>query len=265
MDKDSVEHAVQDVNCIIYLAAIIPPFSEEDPEHARSVNIEETRNLVRVAEKLDSKPKLVYASSVSTFGHTMHLDPPRKADEPLVAMDIYTKTKIECEKIVKESTLPWTILRFTAVPPLTINKNMDSMLFDILLDQRFEFVHTRDVGLACANTIEANTTEKTLLIGGGKTAQMLQKEFISRMMEAMGIGMLPESAFKVAKKPDEYFYTDWVDTEESQRLLKFQTRTYEDYINDLKKQLGAMQYVTKLFRPLARSQILAASPYYKRD
>ncbi len=265
LNKDNVEAAVQDVDCIIHLAAIIPPLSERKPDLARSVNIEGTRNIVTAAEKLDTKPKIVYASSVSTFGPTMHLDPPRKADEPLVATDVYTETKIACEKIVRESTLPWTILRFTAVPPLSVSSDMDPMLFEMPLDQRIEFVHTRDVGLACTNAVEAETVGKILLIGGGKASQMLQREFISRMMEAMGIGMLPDSAFRVATKPEEYFYTDWLDTQESQQLLQFQTRTYDEYIDELGKQLGIKRYIAKLFKSQARKQILALSPYYKGD
>lgn len=265
LDKDGIEAVMQGVNCIIHLAAILPPLSDKKPELARSVNIEGTRNIVNAAEKLEPKPKLVYSSSVSTFGPTMHLDPPRRADDPLVPTDVYTQTKIACEKIIRESTIPWTILRFSAVPPLNIGSGIDPMLFEMPLDQRIEFVHTRDVGLACANAVEADTIGKTLLIGGGKSEQMFEREFLSKMMEAMGIGTLPDSAFKVAKKPEEYYYTDWLDTEESQRLLQFQTRTFDDYINEMKKQLGIKRYAAKLFKSQARKQILAASPYYKGD
>ena len=265
LDKDSVETAVKGVDCIIHLAAILPPLSDKKPDLARSVNIDGTQNIISAAENSETKPKLIYAGSVSTFGPTMHLDPPRKADEALVASDVYTETKIACEKIVRGSTIPWTILRFSAVPPLTISGELDPMLFEMPLDQRIEFVHTRDVGLACANAVDADTVGKTLLIGGGKSAQMLQREFISKMMEAMGIGMLPESAFRVAKKPEEYYYTDWLDTEESQRLLQFQTRTFDDYINEMKKQLGIKRYAAKLFKSQARKQMLSVSPYYKGD
>jgi len=265
LDRDNVQSVVQDMNCIIHLAAIIPPLSEKKPELARSVNIDGTRNIIDTAEQLGTRPKFVFAGSVSSFGPTMDLDPPRRADDPLIATDIYTETKIACERAVRESTLPWTILRFSAVPPLKVGSDIDQMLFEMPLDQRIEFVHTRDVGLACANAVEVDTVGKTLLIGGGRSSQMLQREFISKMMEAMGIGMLPDSAFKVARRPEEYFYTDWLDTEESQRLLQFQTRTYEDYIDEMKKQLGIKRYAAKLFRSQARKRILAASPYYKGD
>jgi len=56
---------------------------------------------------------------------------------------------------------------------------------------------------------------KTLLIGGGKKCQMLQKDFITRVLNEVGIGMLPESAFTGTP-----FYTDWMDTSRSQKILK---------------------------------------------
>ncbi|TFG29719.1 NAD(P)-dependent oxidoreductase [Candidatus Thorarchaeota archaeon] len=265
LDKDLVKSSVHDVDCIIHLAAIIPPLSEDNPELARAVNIEGTHNIITAAEGLDIKPKFIFAGSVSTFGPTMHLDPPRTVGDPLVATDVYTETKIACEKIVKESRLPWTILRFTAAPPMKLKSDIDQMIFEIPLDQRIEFGHSMDVGQACANAVDADTVGKTLLIGGGKSAQMLQREFISKIMESMGIGMLPESAFRVAKKPEEYFYTDWLDTEESQQLLQYQKRTFDDYIEELKAQLGVKRYLAKLFKGQARKRILEISPYYEED
>lgn len=93
---------------------------------------------------------------------------------------------------------------------------------------------------------------------------MLEREFVSKLFEGMGIGMIPDSAFRVATKPEEYFYTDWLDTQDSQQLLQFQSRSFEDYIGEMKSQLGIMKYVTKLFKGLARKRILNASPYYQK-
>ncbi|MGY5873548.1 MAG: NAD(P)-dependent oxidoreductase [Candidatus Thorarchaeota archaeon] len=265
LDLPLVKSIIKDVDCIIHLAGIIPPLSESKPDLAKSVNIEGTKNIIRAAENQEIKPKLIFASSVSIFGSTMHLQPPRTAQDPVNATDVYTGTKIECEKILKESSLPWTILRFAAAPPAELNSDIDSIIFEIPLDQRIEFVHSRDVGIACANAVEAETIGKTLLIGGGKESQMIQREFVSRIFEGMGIGMLPDSAFRVATKPEEYYYTDWLDTEESQRLLQFQTRSFQDYIDEMKSQLGMMKYVAKLFKGQSQKRVLAVSPYYKEE
>lgn len=262
LDASHVKAAVDGVDAIIHLAAIIPPLSESKPALAKSVNIEGTRNSINAAEEMDKKPKLIYASSVSVFGVTMHLHPPRTIHDAVTATDTYTGTKIECEKMLQASALPWTILRFTATPPLEMSTNMDPMAFEIPLDQRIESVHSRDVGQACANAVETDTNGKIFLIGGGPSCQMLEREFLKKIFEGMGIGMLPDSAFKVASKPEEYFYTDWLDTKESQEVLKFQSRSLDEYIEEMKSKLGVMAYLAKIFRGLARWMVLRMSPYY---
>lgn len=264
LNASHVDRICEEIDCVIHLAGIIPPLSELKPELAKSVNVEGTRNILRVIEKRNKTPKFVFASSVSTFGPTMHLQPPRRASEPLNPTDVYTHTKFDCESMIRNSTVPWTILRFAAAPPAELTTDMDPIVFEIPLDQRIEFVHTRDVGKACANAVEAETIGKTLLIGGGPSCQMLEREFVSKLFEGMGIGMIPDSAFRVATKPEEYFYTDWLDTQDSQQLLQFQSRSFEDYIGEMKSQLGIMKYVTKLFKGLARKRILNASPYYQK-
>ncbi|MFX1580883.1 MAG: NAD-dependent epimerase/dehydratase family protein [Promethearchaeota archaeon] len=262
-DTETTQNIVKDIECIIHLAAIIPPQSERNPEFTTAVNVGGTVSLIEAAEALPVKPKFILASSISVFGPTMHLPPPRNADDSLNPTDTYTTTKVKCETALRASALPWTILRLVAVPPLHIGGEMDPMLFEIPLDQRIEFVHTRDVGTAFANAVTTETLNKVLLIGGGKSSQMLQRDFITKMLTAMGVGMLPESAFRVATKPEDWFYTDWVDTTESQHLLHYQNHTYEEYIDDLKHMIGFKRHLARLLRGQAQKRLLAQSPYYK--
>jgi len=62
----------------------------------------------------------------------------------------------------------------------------------------------------------------------------------------------------------EYFATDWMETEESQRLLNYQTRTIDDYVKDIQKSLGIKLLFIKLFRPTIRYFLLKKSPYYRK-
>lgn len=265
-NQESVTTALSGVDASIHLAAIIPPLSEKRPELAKEVNVGGTLNLIRASEAMEPKPKMVFASSVSVFGPTMHLDPPRKASDPVNPTDTYTHTKVECEAAIRDSSIPWTILRFAAAPPLKLGGDeIDPSLFEMPLDQRIEFAHTRDVGLACANAVTAETEGKTLLIGGGERNQMLQRDFIGSLLEGMGVGMLPESAFRQPKNPDDWFYTDWLDTEESQALLQYQTRTFEEFLEEFKKMMGFKRHLAKLFSGQARKRLLKASPYYEEN
>jgi nucleoside-diphosphate-sugar epimerase len=248
--------------CIIHLAGIIPPTSEKFPDLTHRVNVEGTQNIVEAALKMEKRPKFIFTSSISTHGPRMHEPPPRKANEKLNPTDNYTHSKVEAEAVVKKSGLIWTILRLTGAPPLKISLDLDVYLFNMPMDQRVEFVHTRDVGVAIANSVTANTDNKVLLIGGGEKCQMLNREYFTRILEAIGIGMLPESAFKVPKNDMDWYYTDWMDTSEAQELLQFQNLTFEDYLEELKKNLGIMGKFAKLFRSYAQKKLLKSSPYY---
>ncbi|MFW9911161.1 MAG: NAD-dependent epimerase/dehydratase family protein [Candidatus Thorarchaeota archaeon] len=260
LDSKIVTDAIEDIECIIHLAAIIPPMSDQNPDLAFRVNVDGTRNIINAAEGSPKKPKLIIASSVSIFGPTMHLQPPRRASDPVNPTDTYTQTKMKCEAMIRESTIPWTILRLTAVPPLDVNSDI-SVMFEMPLDQRIEFVHTRDVGVAFANAVTAETQGKTLLIGGGKDSQMLQIEFIRRILVASGLDLPPKEAFRTPSKPEEYFYTDWLDTEESQKLLQYQSRTFDEYVEEIKRSLGFKRYLATLFKGQAMKKIVASSPY----
>ncbi|MFW9793602.1 MAG: NAD-dependent epimerase/dehydratase family protein [Candidatus Thorarchaeota archaeon] len=263
--SESVKQAVSGADCIIHLAAIIPPASDVDPEVTREINIGGTRNIITAALEEGSPPKLVYSSSIATYGHSCGDGPPKTASNPQFVTDVYSETKIECEKLVQESGLPWTILRFGVVPSLQeswLDAEIDSTIFEIPLDQRLEFVHTRDVGVAAANAVSTETNSKVLLIGGGEKCRMTYREFLATTLEAMGVGMLPDSAFITPQCEEDYFHTDWMDTEEAQILLDFQKRTLDDYARELRDDLGFKRYLIWLFKPIARRRMLAMSPYY---
>jgi nucleoside-diphosphate-sugar epimerase len=257
---ENVKSVVNDKDVIIHLAFIIPPLSEIKPDLAYSVNVGGTKNILDALKEQSSKARLVFASSVSVYGPATGNNPPRTAEDPVIGTDNYTSHKVECERLVRNSGIEWVITRFGVVPPLAIGSKFDPVLFDIPLDAKIEFVHTRDVGLALANTAGCSTCAgKILLIGGGKRCRMYQKEFISRFLETNGIGMLPEDAF--TSKP---YYTDWMDTEESQRLLHYQEHTFDDYLAEMKKILGFRRHIVKLLSPFIKKSLLSKSPYYKK-
>ncbi len=267
-DGELVLNAMKDVECVIHLAAIIPPASDVDPDLTRSVNIGGTENILEAAQILGSAPKIIYASSIATYGHCTGRGPPKTADDPQIATDLYTETKIQSEQLIRKTNFPWTILRFGVVPPLSLKwfeAAKDPFVFSIPLEQRIEFIHTRDIGLAIANAVSAETDGKTLLLGGGERCRMTYREFISRTFEAIGMRMLPDSAFLQPTCDEEYFHTDWMDTEEAERLLHFQTRAFDDYLKELRAAIGMKKYLVRLGRGLAVRQLLSISPYHRTN
>ncbi|MGV9103275.1 MAG: NAD-dependent epimerase/dehydratase family protein [Promethearchaeia archaeon] len=257
-----VSDALDGTDAIIHLAAIIPPQTDRDPELAEEVNIGGTKNLIDAALESEKQPRFIYASSIATYGHCSGEGPPRTAGDPQIATDAYTAHKIQCEEIVKKSGLPWTIMRFGVVTPLRLSLDLDPILFEIPLDQRIEFVHTKDIGLALAKGVTADTVGKVLLLGGGEDCRMYYRDFLASMLDALGIGMLPDEAFITPETVEDYFHTDWMDSREAQELLGYQTRSFEKFLEDFKDEMGIKRMLVRLFRPLVRRYLLYKSPYY---
>jgi UDP-glucose 4-epimerase len=262
-NPEKVLESTEDVQGIIHLAAVIPPSSENNPETTHAINVGGTRNLIRAAEALDPRPKFIFTSSVSVYGPRMSDPPPRTTDDPVNPTDHYSNHKVECERMLRESGLPWTVLRVAAVSVSKMNGSMDPILFEIPLDQRIEFVHSRDVARACVNSLNEDAVHRVLHVGGGDGSKMLQRDFLNRILKATGFGMFPESAFIVPEKDSDWFYTDYMDTEEAQALLHYQVYTFDDYLDELSKRLGARKAVARLLGPALRLYFCTKSPHFR--
>jgi nucleoside-diphosphate-sugar epimerase len=263
--REDVAAAVRDQEVVVHLAFIIPKMSatgvesEKRPDWAREINIGGTRNLLSVMASLSAPPKILFASSYHVFGRTQHQVPPRTIADPVRPTEHYSRHKVACERMVKRSGLEWSIFRLAATLPLAIQ--LDPGMFDVPLDNRMEFVHTRDVGEAIAKGVSNDEIwGRTLLIGGGSECQYTYREIVETVLGAMGVGMLPEEAFGTTPFP-----TDWMDTSESQRLLDYQKRDLEDYVAEMARVAGIKRHLIRAFRPLARLILLTRSPAYWRS
>lgn len=256
-NADDVAAAVEGQDVVAHMAAIIPIASEINPDFAREVNVGGTTNIINELKKLNPAPKLVFASSTTVFGNTQDRKPPVKVTDPVNPTSNYTRQKVECETLVQESGLTWCIMRFANVASIEFTPN--PMLFYIALDSRMEFIHTRDAGLAVANAVKSDKVwGKILLIGGGSRNQFRYRDYIQRSLDAMGIGQFPEEAFgNLPATPD------WIDTSESQSLLEYQHRTFDDFINDRLDWLGPKTDELMARQAKLRQELLDQSPYYK--
>jgi nucleoside-diphosphate-sugar epimerase len=257
-----VAAAVRGVDLVVHLAFIIPKLSvtglesETAPEVARAVNVGGTRNLLEAIQDQPRPPRLIFSSSLHVYGRTQHQPPPRTVADPVQPIEHYAHHKVECERMVRESGLEWCIFRFGAVLPLAMK--LDKGMFDVPLANRIEYVHTRDIGLAIANGVESDAIwGKTLLLGGGRDCWLYYGDMNRRILTAMGVGELPPAAFGTTP-----FATDWLDTAESQALLHYQTRTLEDYIQEMRAVLGWRRPLIRAFQPFVRRWLIRQSPFW---
>jgi nucleoside-diphosphate-sugar epimerase len=259
---DDVAAAVRGQDAIVHLAFVLPKLSmvgvnsEDRPDFAREVNVGGTLNLLAAAKASPQRPAFIFTSSLHVFGRTHHLPPPRRVSDPVQPVEHYAWHKVTCEEMVKSAGLRWTILRLGASMPIRLI--VDPGVFDVPLDNRIEYVHGRDVALAVANTLQTEAAwDKTWLIGGGPACQLLYRDLAAQVLEAFGVGMLPDWAFRT-----EPFSTDWLDTAESQQVLRFQRHSLQDYVGDVKAALGPKRQAVIALRPLIRRHLLRLSPNY---
>ncbi len=255
-----VERAVEGVDAVIHLAAVIPPVCNEEPKQSRAVNVGGTRNIITACERQRRPPRLLFASSFDVFGHTQTRKPPRTAVDPVSVSDPYTEHKITCESLVRESSLTWCIFRFSDVPVLGL-RSPHPIMFEIGLHNRIEALHAEDAGFAIAQalTVEA-AWGRTLLVGGGPLCQLTYRSYLERLLYAMGIGMLSDHLFC----PRDYL-TDWIDSSEAQNLFGYQRHTFEEIAAEIASYLGWRRLFVPLARPFVRRKIERMSPYNRRE
>lgn len=258
-NRADIIQALEGQEVVVHLAAIIPPHSERNTELSEQVNVQGTYNIIEAIKTMPKPARLVFSSSVSVYGRKFASPPPRRAAESVEPSDNYSRHKILCENMIRESGLEWSILRFPAVPSLSA-MGIDPVMFDIALETRIEFLDPRDAGLALANAVSSKEASgKILLIGGGKDSWLEYCDYVGRTLDAVGIRRLPCEAF--GKEP---FYTDWMDTEESERILKYQRYSFDDYLCEMRAKLGLKRFLIPVFRPIIRRYMLRLSPYLPR-
>ncbi|TFG22521.1 MAG: NAD(P)-dependent oxidoreductase [Promethearchaeota archaeon] len=260
--REDVQNAVKNQDIIIHLAAIIPPLADSLPELAEEVNVNGTMNILKAMRKQPNPPRILFTSSIAVYGDRRD-DPFIKVSDPLNPSkgDFYARTKITSERLIKESGLNFAIFRLTYIT--SMNKlEMDPLMFHMPLDTKIEICDTHDVGLAIANSINSNEVwGKTFNIAGGEYCRITYKDYLNDMMEIFGLGrdFLPDQAYA---KSD--FHCGYMDTEESQRLLKYQEHSLEDYYNDVKDKIGKKRFFLRFLKPSIRSNLLRKSESYKR-
>ena len=257
-DAAAVRHATAGVEAVVHLAAIIPPRADEEPAYAHRVNVDGTANVIAACRAQPDPPRLLFASTFDVHGNTVDRPPPRHVDDPLQATNPYTAHKIECEAMVRDSDLNWCVFRLADVPILGI-REPHPIMFEIGLDNRIESLHADDAGLAITNALEtAAVWGRVLFVGGGPSCQMTYREYLTRLLAAMGVDPLPEEAFNTAP-----YATDWLDTTEGEALLHYQRHTFDDIAEAVAASLGWKRRLMPVAKPLARAAILRLSPYYR--
>lgn len=231
---------------VIHLAAMLPPATDDLPELSWQVNVESTRNLLTAISEQEGTPVFVFASSFTVFGMQQPGEAPRKPSDPITASDNYTKQKVACEEAIQAHSKPWAILRVGVSIDARLqhaDKRLIRAMLEVTPDSCLEYVHPADVAIALVHAVEREAAwRKVHLIGGGKNCQVLQRDLVNTALGAAGL------VFSDAELGDKLYYTHWMDTEETQRILEFQHHSFDDFREAMFKQ---MKWIRLLVKPIA--------------
>lgn len=265
---DDVAKAVGGQEVVIHTAAIIPPLADQKPDLAYAVNVGGTGNIVKAALRQDTPPWIIFTSSIAVYGDRLN-NPFIMVDDPPNpnADDYYAQQKLECERIILESELEKKMIVRLSYVYSPDKLEMDPLMFHMPLDTALEPCHTKDVGTALVNAIETpEVYGKILHIAGGPGNRITYRDYLEKMIELFGLGkkLLPEWAFKKSG-----FHCGYMDTEDSQRLLKYQNHNLSYYFNEVKKKVAPTRFFAKmggaLSKAIAKSALLKKSPFYSSD
>jgi nucleoside-diphosphate-sugar epimerase len=238
----------REVDAIIHLAALLPPATETAAAVAQAVNVDATLKLIAAIEAAPQPPLLVFPSSVTVFGPQIANATPtlKTAGDPVFASDNYTRHKITIEQRLRQGTIPFCILRVgVSVDARTLAADQATLkkLLQVSPDNPLEYIHPIDVATAIVNCIgNRDAIGKTLLLGGGSSCRITQHDFLAAALDAAGITLPRDMMGK------DTYYTHWMDTEESNRILRFQQHTFGDYREEMRQRL---RFVRPLVKPLS--------------
>ncbi len=233
-DAQGVRDAIAGCDAVLHLAAILPPNSERNRDVTFAVNVGGTQNIIDAMEAESPDARLVFTSSISTYGDTSAGSPPVSVSHTQSAIDIYADSKIVGERLIHESALTnAVVLRIAgiAVPAFLEPPNP----WPFMADQRVEMVHRDDVADALfASATAPDAAGKVFNIGGGPTWQLRGIDYVRDFFDVMG------APVEMATYRDAPGWMDWYDTEDSQRILRYQNRSYEHYIGEMRAIIQTM-------------------------
>ena len=248
---EDVKQAVEGVDVILHVAGIIPPLADENPKLARAVNVDGTKHLLEAAgnqmvgsgeKKL---PKFLFTSSVSVYGDRID-DPEIRVGDALKPSvgDEYARTKIEAERLIRESGLEYAIFRLCGI--LTSTLKIQPLMFHMPLSTTLEWCSASDAGYALVEAIECEEVfGKIYNLGGGRSCTVKAEQFLNQMFALFGLNKktIPRHAFATQNFHSGFY----ADGDRLEALLHFRRHVLMDYYEMMGKKIsGVQRFFTKL-------------------
>jgi len=238
------------MDVVIHLAAIIPPMAGKDPALTYNVNVLGTKRIVRMLEKRSPNAFFLYSSSISVYGDRVS-NPYITIQDPLNPSDgdLYGRTKIEAEDLIRQSKLDWSIFRLAAIMK---NHKMSKLMFHMPLNTQLEICSPKDTARAFVRAIKNKQLlcGKTFNLGGGEKCRISYKLFLEKSFLLYGLGKLNFPLHTFAQR--NFHCGIFEDGDILENILHFRQDTLISYFKDTKQ---SITFTTRLFSTLLRGFI----------
>ena len=252
--EEDVLKAVNCVDYIIHMGAVIPPAADYYPQLAEKVNYGGTLNVIKAVKRQGDPDsiRLVYIGSVAETGSRL---PPKhwvRTGDPIKVskFDNYGKTKVKAERAVAESGLKyWVSLRQTGMLHYNLLNSMDPIIFHQPLNTHVEWVTLEDTGRLLYNLCTFDLPEKfwrnIYNIGGGPEYRQTYMGFMDSVYKILGVGNF-KKMFNPAWFAVRNFHCSWFkDSDILENYLHYRQQGFTDYLKKLKRRIPSAARILK--------------------
>ena len=196
--RDNLRMAMTEADYVFHLAVLPINPCAKDMRLCIETNAMGTLNVVEAA-KASGVKKIIYSSTSAVYGN---MDDARVVDEtrPCNPNSMYGVTKLAGELIVKNSGVPYIILRYMNVYGIGQKSGLIPALLHCVKNnipptidgdgrQAFDFVHVQDIVRANILAANSNVENETFNIGGNN--EITVTEVVNAVLEAAASKLVP--------------------------------------------------------------------------
>jgi nucleoside-diphosphate-sugar epimerase len=219
-DSVTVARAVEDVDAVVHLAAIVgDPACARNPEAARAINEHGSLQLIRSAQAAGVS-RFVFVSTCSNYGRMADTSVAASEEHELRPLSLYAETKVAVERALLghgASTMAGTVLRlatlFGVSPRMRFDLTVNQFVMEMLVHRKLvvygegfwrPYVHLRDAARAITTVLNAPVDlVRSQVFNVGRTDENYRKIDLVEMIGRRVPGATVEFV-SVADDPRDY-------------------------------------------------------------
>ena len=242
-DEKTLNKAVEDIDCVIHLAAIVgDPLCKKTPVVAKQINEDATKKLVNISKDHHVK-RFIFASTCSNYGSASGIVDENSA---IQSLSLYSETKVNSENFIlssKDSSFEPCVLRFATAHGLSPRMRFDLLLQEFLRDAILykkikiygpnfwrPLVHVNDISNACISALKSsNDNISGQVYNVGSTNENYTKKMLAETIQEF----VPSTRIEIIESKTD-LRTYKVSFDKIKNNLKFiSKKTIRDSIQDI--------------------------------